>query len=239
MVSILMAASPLLHGAEQLESLRTREGREYFKVEILSNDDVGIRIRHEAGTARIAFQNLPADLQAKYHYDPKKAAAQKEMESKAQLEQEANDPLGPDGSKGRSPVPTKSDAGPSPAVAEPNPTADEVDLQKLEAYIVKMKLNVETAGREAARLRSQAMSERMRMRNKVKGYDNRGQAVSETVQDKSGQVKADKLTEQAVAIERQILQARVLIGTAEAKYNRLTGNPNSPAPLEKSVGASH
>ena len=223
---LALLAVTRLH-AEVLETLKTRDGREYLKVEVVANDEVGLRIRHEAGTARIPFENLPDDVQRKYKFDPSKAAAKKQEELRALAlhEKSASAELA---APRNSPAPP-SDASPTPAT-EFAPPADDLAKEKLEAYIVEMKVRVETAKAEASKLRAKASTEKSKIRSVVDGYDNRGRSRMKMVPDKAGVFKGKKLEEEAAAIDRQIARARVLIGAAEAKYNRLIGSPAPPEP---------
>ncbi len=213
--------------AEVLETLKTRDGREYLKVEIVANDEVGLRIRHEAGTARIPFENLPDDVQRKYRFDPRKAAAKKQEELRAQALHEEST-AGALTAPGKNPAASNA-ASPTPE-SEFSPPADDLAKEKLEAYIVEMKVRVETAKVEAAKLRAEARIEGSKTRSVPDGVDSRGRSRSKSVPDKGAKFKGRKLEEEAAAIDRQIARARVLIGTAEAKYNRLMGVVTSPEP---------
>lgn len=216
-----VAATSFSIAAEVMESLKTRGGREYLKVEVLTVDDVGIRIRHDAGTARISYQDLPDSLQSKYHFDRKKAAAAKAEESKNQVEHEKSfEPP---------PIPDVSKEQPVSKTRAPQvrPAADPQELENLEAYIVDLKRMVKTKTEEVMRLRKQAAGERSRTRS-VRSYNSGDDTVrSATVPDKAGYAKADKYDEEASALERQIQKAHILIGTAEAKYTHLNGIPGS------------
>jgi hypothetical protein len=223
-----LAVDGSLLGAEVMESLKTRDGREYLKVEIIEHDDIGLKIRHDAGTARIPFERLPDDLRDKYHFDPEKAAAQKAMENKAQNQH--------DRIQAAAVAPATTKAAAAPAATESGtdtefaPAADDLELEKLEAYIVSMKLKVETAHKKSADLKVLAATERARKRMVNKGTDRRGNPQSEMVDDKVGWAKAKKYEAEASAIDQQVAKARVMIGTAEAKYSRLSGTEAPMAP---------
>ncbi|MES2924105.1 MAG: hypothetical protein V4819_21315 [Verrucomicrobiota bacterium] len=217
--------------AEVLDALKTRDGKEYLKVEIVANDEVGLRIRHEAGTARIPFESLPADLQRKYPIDPGKAAAKRQEELRAQEVHEGS-------ASGEPAAPRKSPPTPpaGPAAASPTPEtdlappADDLEKEKLEAYIVELKVRVQSAKTEATKLRAKASMEKSKTRSVPNGVDNKGRTITKSVPDKGARFNGKKLEEEAAAIDRQIARARVLIGTAEAKYNRLMGIQASPEP---------
>ncbi|MFP6880888.1 MAG: hypothetical protein VCA34_08055, partial [Roseibacillus sp.] len=51
---------------EKLDTLSTKRGRTYNKVTISGVDEVGVKIVHEAGTARIKFAELPDLFQRRF-----------------------------------------------------------------------------------------------------------------------------------------------------------------------------
>lgn len=233
LVCFWVAAAPFSLAGEVMESLKTRGGREYLKVEVLTVDDVGIRIRHDAGTARISYQDLPDTVQAKYHFDRKKAEAAKAEESKNQAEHEKSfQPPPEEVGSNKQPVSGKGVVvSKSLATEKSNPVADARELENLEAYIADMKEMVKTKKTEIQRLRAQATAERSRVRY-VKSYstDRNGNVRDggAAVPDKAGYAKADKYDEDATTLERQIVKANVLIGTAEARHAHLSGTPVPP-----------
>ena len=58
---------------EKHAALTTSRGRTYKKVVIKGVDEVGVKITHEYGTARIKFSELPEEFQARFGYDPSRA----------------------------------------------------------------------------------------------------------------------------------------------------------------------
>ena len=58
---------------EKHEALTTSRGRTYKKVTIKGVDEVGVKIFHEYGTARIKFAELPEEFQKRFGYDPSRA----------------------------------------------------------------------------------------------------------------------------------------------------------------------
>ena len=194
--------------AEVIESLKTRDGREYLKVEIVESDEIGLKIRHEAGTARIPFERLPDDLRTKYHFDPDKAAAQKARENQDQLQHDRSiaDPSAPPAVKMASAAP-KVETGNGMEFA---PAADDLEFEKLEAYIVSMKLKVETAHKKSAEFRRLAQTEKSRTRSVNQGVDPRGHRLPpKEVADRVGWAKAKRFEAEAEAIDLQVAKARV------------------------------
>jgi len=226
---LLMTAS-LSPAAEVLESLKTREGREYFKVEVLSNDDVGVRIRHEAGTARIPYNDLPDAVQSKYRAERKNAAVMKIEATKAEherirLEEEKKKQEMLE-EKARKPTRTKPTEPEAPTKIQP--VSDKKrEIEKLDDYMAEMKVKAHEAVMEASRLRSLAQAERSKTRTVVKGYSDRGTAT-QVVPDKSGWAKASRYEEQAFTLERQADTARALILEAKAKRQQLKEDSDMP-----------
>ena len=58
---------------EKHASLTTGKGRTYNKVVIKGVDEVGVKIVHEYGTARIKLEELPEEFQTRFGYDPSRA----------------------------------------------------------------------------------------------------------------------------------------------------------------------
>ena len=56
-------------------NITTRDGKSYSDAEVKSVEREGVRIVHRDGTATIDFDNLPADLQAKYGWTAEKSSA--------------------------------------------------------------------------------------------------------------------------------------------------------------------
>jgi hypothetical protein len=56
---------------EKLETLATTSGKTYRNVEIRQVTPVGMQIRHDDGQLRIPYEELPADMQDYYQFDPK------------------------------------------------------------------------------------------------------------------------------------------------------------------------
>lgn len=233
---LLLSLAPLSPAGEVFETLKTREGREYFKVEVLSNDEVGVRIRHEAGTARIPYGDLPDAVQSKYQAERKKAAVAKieatkaeheririeqEKEKQAQLEEKTKKP------SNTRPEPKKESG---PTEEEIQATTADREIARLEIYIGDMKVKVREAVAESSRLRGLAKAERSKTRSVVTGYRDTGNASFKLVPDKSGWAKADRYEEQASVLERQADRARVMIAEAKAKRDQfLEDSGRSPA----------
>lgn len=75
--------------AEKPFTLTTESGKVYHKVQVMAVDPDGLRIVHADGAAKIPFEQLDTELQAKYHFDSEKAAAFRTEAEKAQRETNA------------------------------------------------------------------------------------------------------------------------------------------------------
>lgn len=68
---LLLATAAFL----QAETLATLDGKTYTGVSVTKTTPAAISISHSSGIARIPFDNLSAEIQKKYGYDPARAAA--------------------------------------------------------------------------------------------------------------------------------------------------------------------
>jgi hypothetical protein len=221
---LLLAIAPFPLGAEVLESLKTRAGREYFKVEVITNDDVGIRIKHEAGTARVPYGDLPDAMQSQYRADWKKAAAAKNEAAKAEserikLEEEDRKQAEPEAKPMKPKVVPKE----SKPTTERTRSAVDKEVQKLDAHMTDLTLRAKEVLAEAAKLRREAEAERSKVRRHEIRNDGENRN-SRPVPDKSGWAKATKYEEEAAALEGQAEKARALILEIKGKRDALKEN---------------
>lgn len=93
--SIILSAMFAVAGAAyavelpmDLGTLTTLDNRVYEKAKVVGSDAVGIKISHEAGSARIPFDRLPRDLASKFKVDPEAAAEQRKREEAEMLAHE-------------------------------------------------------------------------------------------------------------------------------------------------------
>ena len=230
----------------KFDTLTTTDGKTYQKVEVVSQDAIGIKINHDGGIARLAFEKLPEELQKHFGYDPAKAAAQQTEEAQQERQhqqqmdrellrkqQEQRKPPPPTGT----PAVGSPESGPGAADDTPATTTDfdleappdEAELSKLEAYIIGMKVKMDAAQQEITALQAKAAIEAAKMKT-IRQIDSRGNQTFYTIPDKSAQFRAKSLTRKAGELTKKIDHARHLVGVAEAKYARLTGTPGTPAP---------
>lgn len=89
LIAIVLSSLPLA-AEDSYAKLTTLKGREYLAVTVSKVEPDGLRIRHESGTAKLLFQDLPEDVRTKYDYDP--AAGEhfrKQAEAKAAAQESA------------------------------------------------------------------------------------------------------------------------------------------------------
>lgn len=67
LLSIVSAAALV-----QAEDLTTRSGKEYKDIKVTGVEVDALKISHAAGLVRVPFEELPAELQSKYAFDPAK-----------------------------------------------------------------------------------------------------------------------------------------------------------------------
>ena len=79
-VGSALAAEPVKLPLE-LGTLKTRDGRVFDRAKVVAQDAVGIKILHEAGSARIAHDRLPEDVASRFTFDRSAAKAQLEKEA--------------------------------------------------------------------------------------------------------------------------------------------------------------
>ena len=78
-------------------TLKTRDGKVLEGAKIIGHDAVGVKVIHSSGTARLAFDRLPAELAARFPRDPNAAKEQlaKEARQDAQHAAAVNDAVKP------------------------------------------------------------------------------------------------------------------------------------------------
>ncbi|WAC20624.1 hypothetical protein OVA24_04425 [Luteolibacter sp. SL250] len=109
MAGIVLSAEPVKFPLE-LGSLTTvgAGSRTFDGVKVVSSDAIGIKIMHEGGTSRIAYDKLPPELRQRFAVDPEAAKEQlrKEAEQNAAHDRAVGDGMqtpGADG--GKTPLP--------------------------------------------------------------------------------------------------------------------------------------
>lgn len=89
-ILVMFASALSLLGDEppkKFDKLQTLNGKVYEKVEVRKIEPDGISIIHDAGTAKVMFENLPKALQDAYQFDPGKAAEHREQTARLEAEE--------------------------------------------------------------------------------------------------------------------------------------------------------
>lgn len=92
-ILVMLASALSLLGDEppkKFDKLETLNGKVYEKVEVRKIEPDGISIIHDAGTAKVMFENLPKALQDAYQFDPGKAAEHREQTAKREASEYAS-----------------------------------------------------------------------------------------------------------------------------------------------------
>ena len=75
LLPLTLAAAPLPPSPEKLGDIRLNDGRTLLKVSLLRAEPDGLRLEHATGVGKVAFEDLPKSLQARFQFDPAKASA--------------------------------------------------------------------------------------------------------------------------------------------------------------------
>jgi hypothetical protein len=70
-VGFLLVCASTLFGLD----VTTKSGTTYTDVTVTAVDPDGLRVTHTSGTTKLAFEDLPVEIQKQYQYDSKKATA--------------------------------------------------------------------------------------------------------------------------------------------------------------------
>ena len=83
LLTCILAAAvlPLARGAEELISFRTLTGAAWTNARVVRSDAATITVVQGMAGARVPFTNCPAEIQARFHYDPARAAGLLEVEA--------------------------------------------------------------------------------------------------------------------------------------------------------------
>ncbi len=161
---------------EKHPSLTTGKGRVYKKVVIKGVDEVGVKITHEYGTARIKFEELPEEFQTRFGYDPSRAqeflSREKDLEAararasiaalRANAGLPSSSPSRPGSTKPRTTKPkitkpkTTRPKTTKPIGAAPSAPSNNVEIQPMMARIAELEQVVEKLRPEAEALDDKA-----------------------------------------------------------------------------------
>ena len=220
---------------ETLDTLSTKRGRTYNKVTISGVDEVGVKIVHEAGTARIKFAELPDLFQRRFGYDPNRAdellireralARARDLAAIAGLRAEAGLPPEPKITRTNGPTITR------PKVTRPKTTGPRVtkprdvtsdpgpDVATTDTRADVAALNVKIAALEASikqiKVVAEGFDEEERKAND-RAFANAAKSASDGKVDQSKLAKAKEWRDKAQAEYDKISSAKSTI----TKYRR-------------------
>lgn len=218
---------------EKHATLTTSRGRTYKKVVIKGVDEIGVKITHEYGTARIKFPELPEEFQARFGYDPSRAhdllAREKNLESarerasiaalRANAGLPATTATRPTTTKTKTTRPkTTKPKTTKPVQTAVEPPSDNVEVQgmvakiaELEQVIAKHRPEAEALEEKASDIEDQAF----------KGIGGTG-GDPKVSQKKLAEAKTWQ--DKAEAVYNKIISARVEIGQLRRKIKLIERN---------------
>lgn len=224
-VSAALAAPPLVL-PQAIGTLRTKDGRTFEKVTVLSQDAVGVKIVHAGGTARIGFERLPEELAKHFHYNPEAAEAQKRQEAardeahRAEPEQKPKPQPEPETPEAEGDA--TADADSPPLEKEPALTGKAAArIAELEAYIRRLQAGIAKTEQEVAELKGK--EEKYRKEADTVTVEIVDAVTRETVASarKRSMTKSIYYRNRAEKEGKKIAEARRLVAAAQAKIARL------------------
>ena len=203
---------------EELDVLFAK-GREYKKVTITGVDNVGVKIRHESGTARLNYEDVPEEMQERFGYDPDRARKQamKEAQQAAARRQRMREQMSK--AKGGGGDQKKPRSKPSPKAPEPVARSGDENLseeaegkiQALEAKIAKLEEGVEEAREVVTAFQDKAAEMFKKATYEVEQRDQEGNKYSVTKYKKPELDKAEYYEGKAKAEAKKIVEANKII----------------------------
>lgn len=206
----------------KLDELEVKGGKVYEDVTILSADDIGVKIMHSAGTARIPFRSLPRTLAKKFEYDPAAALAQRQREAEQEAEAARRaamiakeqklrkiETAARHGAQRPRSVPGKE---PRPALVIPG-SRDGLNEQEL-IRIQQLEAGIRNAESEIAEKQAEIRESNSRAAGTVRIYYDEYRSIPSRKADYLRR-KAEKLDQEIRGLEHQIDQAKIQIDYLE------------------------
>lgn len=192
--------------------------RTYNKVVITGIDDIGVKIRHEAGTARLKFVELPAKMRTQFGYNPKASVKAKEVAKgkEAELAKLTDEQRAKLVEKE-----TKRQEARTALMAKQEKSKAASTIKDLEAKIRKMELGITQANAEAKGLLDRAARYRSQANYVVTRRDANGFVVTEQRVSKGKLKMADNFEHQAEQQNLKIRFAKDLINKYEREIRDL------------------
>lgn len=194
-------------------TLTTTDNRVYEGVKVVGQDAVGLKITHAGGTARVAYEKLPAALAKRFPRDPDAAKKQKEEEAKAEA---AHD---------RAVAKALADEGEENAgTLEKAPEMkgdNQAKIAAMEGYIVRLQQGIAEAQAEVEKSRLRAADLRADASYSVTTTDSKGNSRTDYRTNGSKVKKAEYHDKRAKNYEAKIAQAEALIRNTRANIDSL------------------
>jgi hypothetical protein len=213
-------------------------GREFVGAKIVAADAVGVKIMHEAGTARIAYDRLPPEIAAKFPRDEAAAEAQKRKEA---AEMDAHERETAVAAETNPPREMKPPDEPEPPVTspqgdvgadapepedEPEPVLDGKSVAErinvLRGYADRLKSRMKAMERSIDRTSERDADKANERRNKYRDFDvdrktgQRTETTSDADREKMGRIE-----NKSDAKREKLFQMSVQLGKIEAEIKRL------------------
>ena len=197
---------------EKHKTLTTSRGRTYKEVVIKGVDEVGVKIFHQAGTARIKFAELPEEFQKRFGYDPARAdeflekeravAEARDRASIAALRAQAGLPPVTASTRPKTTRPnTTKPKTTGPKVTRPKTTTPEEDPTDAPVASADVKaLNAAIAAKEREIAKIQPVAEGFAeeaKKIKDKAFENLGKTAGDPKVNQVALAKADKIEDKA------------------------------------------
>lgn len=194
---------------QKFETFKVR-AKTYNKVLITGIDDIGVKIRHEAGSARLKFVELPASMRKQFGYNPAASAKARENEKVRETELAK---LTEEDRKKLMEKEAERRAARSVWEKKEEKIKAAKTIKVLESKIRKLKLGTSQARADIEGLRGRANRYRSEATSVVSRTDRNGNIVSETRVSKGKLKMADNY-------DRKAEQERVKIDVAKDMMDR-------------------
>lgn len=211
--------------------LATRDGKVYEGATIVGEDEVGVKVQHDGGTARVLYSKLPEELARKFAASAAEGKAL--LEENARKQKEAADAR----REQEKEIPEKGGYIPGPprvtVVEAPLKLDEETEarIAALQAYISKLKKGVIEA--TAAMDKDHRRAAELRASANMTFYDSDGHSV--TTQNPSKMSKATYYDNQAGREGTKIAEAQRLIAETEQKIATIRATPPPAPPAKKAA----
>ncbi|MDB4353887.1 hypothetical protein N9Z02_01145 [Akkermansiaceae bacterium] len=214
---------------EQLDELKIRTGKLYTSVTIRGVDNVGIKIMHAGGTARISHGHLPSKMQTRFGFDPDKALEQrkKELERERDRVAQVDEEMQKQAAEKAVVREERRDTQPVEKRRIRNTRYDalsEADKRLVDGFkarIFKIRAGMNGAGEEIDKLIEKADDMRKRANRGVPVRTEGGEIAQETRVDRAKMKRVATYERQINKLREKLKEAKSAIDVLEGKVNLL------------------